>query len=266
MSEFRVGDRVRLKGSLMTGVVIAATPNSADVLWHGGCSYATYWPGSLELVEPSTVDAETLTTTFAPLDTLDSTPRHTFDKNPTDDAAEPFVNDVERPTDACLTGATSQRSIQLKERLTLDSSTTDTGLSTAAAAAHDQDGARGGDGSYPDDNPKTVVGLTKPPTRAIPPVAILHLGGAMGDGEVKYGRFNWRDRRVTASVYYDAMMRHMLAWWDGEDVASDSGRHHLAHMMACAAILLDAEASGKLNDDRRRDGKAAAMIRAMTDA
>ncbi len=111
-----------------------------------------------------------------------------------------------------------------------------------------------------DDNPKTIVGRVKPALRAIPPIAILHLGGAMGDGESKYGRFNWRDNTVTSSVYYDAIQRHLLAWWDGENNASDSGRSHLAHIMACCAILLDAEAASKLNDDRRKESLASAYV------
>lgn len=101
-----------------------------------------------------------------------------------------------------------------------------------------------------DDNPKTVMGSAKPPLHAIPPVALLHLGQAMADGERKYGLVNWRERTVSSSVYYDAMMRHLLEWWDGTDRAADSGRHHLAHVMACCAILLDAENIGRLNDNR----------------
>ena len=93
---------------------------------------------------------------------------------------------------------------------------------------------------------------------------MLELGKAMADGEAKYGRFNWRDRSITASVYYDAMMRHMLAYWDGENVASDSGAHHLGHVMACCAILLDAARTGSLDDDRREDGPAAARIAEMS--
>lgn len=114
--------------------------------------------------------------------------------------------------------------------------------------------------AYPDDNPKTVVGLRKPSLRSIPPSALLHLGAAMENGDVKYGRFNWRDRTVTSSVYYDAIQRHMLSWWDGEQKASDSGVHHLAHVMACCAILLDAEHNEKLNDDRRNEQTASRII------
>ncbi|MAY64018.1 MAG: hypothetical protein CML29_17585 [Rhizobiales bacterium] len=115
---------------------------------------------------------------------------------------------------------------------------------------------------YPDDNPKTVHGLTKPSTFAIPPIAILHLGQAMDNGRQKYGLMNWRERQVSTSVYVDAMERHLLAYRDGEEVAADSGCHHLSHVMACCAILLDAAACGQLNDDRPKPGPAGAAIAA----
>ena len=53
---------------------------------------------------------------------------------------------------------------------------------------------------YPDDNPKTVHGLTKPSTFAIPPIAILHLGQAMDNGRQKYGLMNWRERQGSGTV------------------------------------------------------------------
>ena len=118
--------------------------------------------------------------------------------------------------------------------------------------------------AYPDDNPKTVLGLAKPSISVIPPVAILHLGKAMADGKRKYGLMNWREKTVTSSVYYDAAMRHMMAWWDGEENASDSGVHHLGHAMACLAITLDAQSLGKLNDDRPIPGMFAEAVKANT--
>jgi hypothetical protein len=118
--------------------------------------------------------------------------------------------------------------------------------------------------AYPDDNPKTAVGLTKPSTAAIPPVAIIELGRAMADGAVKYGRFNWRDKTVTTTVYTDAIDRHMLSFRDGENLATDSKIGHLSHVMACCAILIDALSVGKLNDDRRADGQASKLISDLT--
>ncbi len=117
--------------------------------------------------------------------------------------------------------------------------------------------------ALPDNNPKTAVGRAKPPLHAIPPTALLHLGLAMEDGEHKYGLFNWRDRDVSSSVYYDAALRHLMAWWDGEQVATDSKVHHLGHVMACCAILLDAEATGNLNDDRGLAGRFSLIVEQM---
>lgn len=113
---------------------------------------------------------------------------------------------------------------------------------------------------YPDNNPKTLIGLTKPSMFAVPPVALLHLGEAMKDGRAKYGLMNWREKKVSTSVYVDAIYRHLFAFIDGEDVASDSGVHHLGHIMACCAIILDASAQGALNDDRPVAGQASDFI------
>jgi hypothetical protein len=119
----------------------------------------------------------------------------------------------------------------------------------------------------PDSNPKTQVGIRKPGVRAIPPVSLLHLGAAMENGCQKYGLTNWREHSVSASVYYEAAQRHLMAWWDGEQVADDSKVHHLGHVMACCAIILDAEAQGSLNDDRPAiPGKFSEMVAAMIDA
>jgi hypothetical protein len=110
--------------------------------------------------------------------------------------------------------------------------------------------------AYPDDNPKTVVGAQKVPLHLIPPAAKHYLAEAMGDGAKKYGPFNWREHRVTASTYIGAAQRHIDAWWDGEDVSADALVHHLGHAMACMAIILDALTIGKLNDDRPEKGAA----------
>lgn len=101
-----------------------------------------------------------------------------------------------------------------------------------------------------DNNVKTLAASSKPRTAAIPPIAIMAMGTAMQTGADKYEAFNWRDTSVTASVFYNAMMRHLLQWFSGENHASDSNTHHLAHLMAGAAIILDAEMNGVFNDDR----------------
>lgn len=106
--------------------------------------------------------------------------------------------------------------------------------------------------AYPDNNPKTIFGVQKTPMHLVPPSAKRAMALAFKDGAAKYGPYNWREKTVSASVYYAAMQRHIDDWWDGENEAADSGVDHLAHAMACLAILIDAKLCGKLNDDRVR--------------
>ncbi len=116
----------------------------------------------------------------------------------------------------------------------------------------------------PDDNPKTRFGMAKPGLSVVPPSALLHLIGAMKNGADKYGAFNWRESSVSSTVYFDAAIRHLLSWLDGEDIAEDSGVHHLGHVMACCSIILDAAAQGKLNDNRPTAGRFPGLCVAMT--
>ncbi len=112
----------------------------------------------------------------------------------------------------------------------------------------------------PDGNPKTRFGVAKPPIALIPGPALIHMADAFRDGAKKYGPANWRNDPVTTSTYVNAALRHILAYYDGETNASDSGVHHLGHAAGCLAILLDAEAQGTLNDDRPTPGRTSELI------
>ena len=103
-------------------------------------------------------------------------------------------------------------------------------------------------------NPKDIIGSDKIPFHLWPETATAL--GALGllDGALKYGRANFRVIGVRASIYYDALRRHMNKWFEGEDIDPDSGLPHLAHALACLAILVDAQAVGKLTDDRQVKG------------
>lgn len=117
----------------------------------------------------------------------------------------------------------------------------------------------------PDTNPKSLLGNAKPGLSSVPPIALIHLGRAMDNGVAKYGLMNWRGTKVSATVYYNAIMRHALEYWDGETIAKDSGVHHLGHIMACCAILLDAEANDVLIDNRPAIfGRVSAAIASFT--
>lgn len=99
-------------------------------------------------------------------------------------------------------------------------------------------------------DPKGEIGKTKAPMELLPPVALIETAWVHGLGAAKYGRYNWRDNNVNASTYVSAIMRHLMAWQQGEDIDPESGRSHLAHIAAGCNILMDAKQRGTLVDDR----------------
>jgi hypothetical protein len=101
-------------------------------------------------------------------------------------------------------------------------------------------------------NPKDAIGSDKLPMHLAPPVAVQLMVLGLLDGALKYGRSNWREAGVRFTVYYDAIRRHVDALLEGEDNDPDSGLPHLAHILATAAIIADAQAAGKLTDDRNK--------------
>ena len=68
----------------------------------------------------------------------------------------------------------------------------------------------------------------KPQVNLIPTVAIVEIGKVLAFGAQKYDRGNWA-KGLATSRYYDAAMRHLLAWNGGEDNDPESGLSHLAH-------------------------------------
>lgn len=109
-------------------------------------------------------------------------------------------------------------------------------------------------------NPKDAIGSNRCPIGLFPDTA--HVAGslAFAEGALKYGRYNWRAVGVRASIYYDAVQRHLMKWWAGEHKTGDSNLPHLYHALACIAILIDAEVVGKLHDDRPPVADIAQMI------
>jgi hypothetical protein len=99
-------------------------------------------------------------------------------------------------------------------------------------------------------NPKDLVGNTKVSLSKFPAIGTMMGAMAMMDGAEKYGPYNWRDKAVVAHIYVDAARRHLDEWFEGQETADDSKVHHLGHAIACCAILLDAQATGNLIDDR----------------
>jgi len=113
-------------------------------------------------------------------------------------------------------------------------------------------------------NPKDLIGSGKLPLHLWPETATALGSLGLLDGMLKYGRTNWRVAGVRASIYVDAAKRHLNFYFEGEDNDPDSGLPHLAHALACLAILVDAKAAGKLNDDRQVAGGYRALMTELT--
>lgn len=70
-------------------------------------------------------------------------------------------------------------------------------------------------------------------------------------GSKKYADNNWQKVPSARTRYYDAAMRHIDAWWNGElldlDKGDQKGSHlpHLAHAICCLMFLMwfDSEAA-----------------------
>lgn len=77
-------------------------------------------------------------------------------------------------------------------------------------------------------------------------------------GAVKYGERNWEKGFQYKNVY-SSLMRHLAAWWQGEDKDAESGLSHLDHIAWNIHVLVEHErrvAEGSLPssaDDRPKN-------------
>ena len=101
------------------------------------------------------------------------------------------------------------------------------------------------------DNPKKAYGDKKPGLHLNPLSAAIAQWEAQFDGALKYGETNWRDQPVEAMTYIDAAIRHIRLYENGEKYARDTKVQNLGAVMACCAILIDAELHGALIDNRK---------------
>ena len=99
-------------------------------------------------------------------------------------------------------------------------------------------------------NPKDMVGIGKAPMSTVSAPVIAEIGVAMLEGACKYGRHNYRAVGVRASVYYDAALRHLFSWWEGEDIDPDSGLSHVTKAITSLVVLRDAMLQNMVEDDR----------------
>ena len=97
----------------------------------------------------------------------------------------------------------------------------------------------------------------KPPISLVPRELIEGAARAFAYGAAKYGAQNFR-QGLAVSRLVDALMRHLLAWKESEEV-DESGLDHLDHVAASLGMLMDTikrVRAGKLPaelDDRWRE-------------
>jgi hypothetical protein len=92
------------------------------------------------------------------------------------------------------------------------------------------------------DNDKIRYDLLPP--EGVEAVAVILTGGA-----VKYTARNW-EQGMDWSRPFGACLRHLFAWWRGEDRDPDTGKSHLWHAATNIFFLIAYEARGSGTDDR----------------
>lgn len=96
---------------------------------------------------------------------------------------------------------------------------------------------------------------SKLPLDLVPRAYIEAAARALDHGARKYSRHNWR-RGIPFSEVYAALLRHLTAWNDGQDLDEESGLNHLDHAAACLAFLTEyvSDAGYARCDDRYKGG------------
>lgn len=89
----------------------------------------------------------------------------------------------------------------------------------------------------------------KTPWHLMPPDALNEIAQVLEFGARKYGDRNW-ERGMAWSRPFSALMRHMWAWWRGEDRDPETGFSHLAHAGCCILFLLTYYGHATGTDDR----------------
>ena len=90
----------------------------------------------------------------------------------------------------------------------------------------------------------------KLPFELLPWDAISEVAAVLRFGAGKYGVRNW-ERGLMCGRLYGALLRHVSAWWQGEDCDPETGLSHMAHASCCALMLLAYDERGRRDLDDR---------------
>lgn len=83
----------------------------------------------------------------------------------------------------------------------------------------------------------------------IPLEALEAIAEVFTRGGKKYGDHNWREGFRWGRLWA-AALRHLVAFWRGEDFDPEWGCHHLAHAACCVMMLLSHVLTKSGHDDR----------------
>ena len=78
----------------------------------------------------------------------------------------------------------------------------------------------------------------KPQIHQVPKSLVTGVAEVLEFGARKYQKHNWR-KGNDWNISYDSGMRHMMSWWEGEDIDPESKLHHLKHAAANIAFLME---------------------------
>ena len=94
---------------------------------------------------------------------------------------------------------------------------------------------------------------SKPRVDLLDRKALVQMARVLGAGASKYGDSNWRGG-LAWSRTLGALLRHVLAFQDGEDKDPETGCSHIAHAMCNCMFLLNYEETHPELDDRYKEG------------
>lgn len=78
----------------------------------------------------------------------------------------------------------------------------------------------------------------KPRWSLLPAGTVRAIVQVLEFGATKYSPGNWQRVPGSRQRYYDALMRHIEAWWGGERLDPETRLPHLAHAGCCLLFLL----------------------------
>lgn len=91
----------------------------------------------------------------------------------------------------------------------------------------------------------------KPRWSLLPAGTIALVVAVLTFGIKKYSPDNWQRVPEARRRYYDAMCRHLEAWWNGEILDPETKLPHLAHLVCCALFLMWFDIQGGLCNPKK---------------